>query len=203
MPASADLIGAQLVDGHRIRLETERMVLRETRDEDIDMLMDLDSDPEVRRYVRPGEPVSRSEMEREVMPRLTSHPNDDRDLGYWVAHRRVDGLAVGFFLLRPDKLLGEPMELGYRLYRADWGQGLATEGTRALIEDAFQRMGLPALTASVLEANRASARVLEKVGMHLRERFVCPPDWLPDTDDAQRAAVRYWLDLDGYPGDAS
>lgn len=194
MPASASFRGAQLVDGHRVRLETERLILRETRDEDIDLLMDLDSDPEVRRYVRPGAPVSREEMEREVMPRLTAHPNDDRDLGYWVAHRRSDGLAVGFFLLRPDKLLGDPMEVGYRLYRDDWGQGYASEGTSALVDEAFGRMGLQALTASVLIANRASARVLEKVGFREHSNFTCPEDWLPESSEAERAAVRYWLD---------
>src|SRR5690606_553796 len=61
--------------------------------------------------------------------------------------------------------------LGYRLVRAFWGRGLATEGVRALIRKGFAELGLERMVATTYEDNLASQRVMQKAGMTLVRRF--------------------------------
>lgn len=73
-------------------------------------------------------------------------------------------------------------ELGYRLRRRVWGQGLATEGSRALIDHAFAHLGMVRISAESMAVNTASRRVMEKSGMrHVRTFHGSFDDPLPGT----------------------
>ncbi|HEY1785946.1 MAG TPA: GNAT family N-acetyltransferase, partial [Pirellulales bacterium] len=63
------------------------------------------------------------------------------------------------------------VELGYRLARGHWGQGYATELSRALVQHAFDHVGLPQLVAIADTRNEASNRVLQKAGLHYRKTY--------------------------------
>ena len=109
---------------------------------------------------------------------------------FWIASEKGSDAFAGWFCLKPDRL--DPRaELGYRLRRAAWGRGLATEGGRRLVRHAFEGVGLDGLTAHALAANRASRRVLEKCGFALEGRFTYPPELLPGWTLEERQAVRY------------
>jgi RimJ/RimL family protein N-acetyltransferase len=86
-------------------------------------------------------------------------------LGTWAAQARSTGEFLGWFHLRPGS--GEGVELGYRLRRAAWNRGYATEGSRALIRQGFTDLGADRVFALTMTVNTASRRVMEKAGLTL------------------------------------
>ena len=162
--------------------------------EDADWLYELDSDPEVMRFISGGIPTPRETFLQVYLPRmLQSHPPGPQ-FGFWVGALCGSGEMVGWFHLRPEKLEPHEMELGYRLRKAFWRRGLATEGSLEFLRRAFKDWRLPSVVAHTLERNAASRRVMEKCGMKWERDFVYPEAWLPDLPENQRRAVRYRID---------
>src|ERR1700730_14066410 len=140
-------------------LETPRLRLRRLLRSDAPAFVALDSDVEVMRYIgsRGG---TREEIAERVRERIAS---DHGALGWWLIEGKDDGvLHVSAALLRMPA--GEDIEVAYRLARASWGRGLATEAAAMLASYAFTQVGLPRLVAVTFPENTASRRVLEKVG---------------------------------------
>jgi len=152
-----------------IYLQTERLILRRFTRDDVDNLVDLDSDPEVMRYLSGGTPTPRNVIENLILPRFLHSYERFPGLGYWAAIDRSTGAFLGWFCFSPPaEGRAEEVELGYRLRREAWGKGLATEGSRALIEKGFAELGVERVYANAYEENTASRRVMEKSGL----RFV-------------------------------
>ncbi|QVQ52697.1 GNAT family N-acetyltransferase [Spiractinospora alimapuensis] len=172
---------------------TERMRLRPITTDDVDNLVELDSDPEVMRYLSGGEATPRETVVDRNLPRLTRHYPGIGTFGYWAAETREDGEFLGWFEYRPlDVDSAEVVELGYRLRRAAWGRGLATEGARALIHWGFRELDVQRVTANTMAVNAASRRVMEKAGLiYLRGYFEHSPDGIPG---AEFGEVEYVLD---------
>ena len=182
-----------------ILLETPRLRLRRFVPADIDHLVELDSDPQVMRYISFGEPVSRERYEQQLMPRLLASYAAHPLLGYWAAELRATGVFVGWFHLRPDRYDPDEQELGYRLRRVAWGTGLATEAGLALVAHGFERVGADKISARALAANRASRRVMEKCGLRYERDFEWPEDVMPGRTSAERAGVKYSLRRPQWP----
>ncbi|MFL4474409.1 GNAT family N-acetyltransferase [Paeniglutamicibacter sp. MACA_103] len=162
----------------RILLQTARLALREFTADDAGLLVELDSDPRVMRYITDGVPTSREEIVAEHIPAYLGYHRQGPDFGFWVAQLRETGDFVGWFHLRPEPgHRAEEPELGYRLKHAFWGLGLATEGSRALIDHAFtaRSVAVTRVFASTMAVNIASRMVMEKCGMDLVRHFVA--DW--------------------------
>lgn len=176
-----------------ILLETERLRLRRFTADDVDRLVELDSDPEVMRYITYGVPTPRERYEREILPRWFALYESTPLLGYWAAELRADGSFLGWFHLRPDRFDGGEQELGYRLGRSAWGRGLATEGAQALVEHGFTHVGAEKISARTLAGNRASQRVMQKCGLAYERDFVYPEDVIAGRSAQERAAVKYSL----------
>ena len=174
-----------------ILLETPRLRLRRFGPADLDRLVELDSDPEVMRYITYGVPTSRERYESEILPRWLALYETAPLLGYWAAELHDGGEFVGWFHLRPDRFDAGEQELGYRLRRPAWGQGYATEGGRALVALGFERVGAAKISARTLRANRGSRRVMEKCGLAYECDFVYPEDVLAGRSEGERAAVKY------------
>ncbi len=153
-------------------LETARLVMRQFEPGDVDLLVALDNDPTVMRFVTGGAPTRREEIEKEVLPAFLAYYDRPGGYGFWAAVEKDSQEFVGWFHLRPapGAPLDEP-ELGYRLRRVAWGRGLATEGARALIDLAFTRLGARRVVAETMAVHLASRRVMEKVGMTLVREF--------------------------------
>jgi RimJ/RimL family protein N-acetyltransferase len=142
-------------------LDTPRLRLRRLRSSDEPALLALDSDPLVMRYVgSPPGARSAEETARRARERIVA---DHGHVGWWAIEGRNDGAfhGLGLLLPMPD---GADVEVGYRLARASWGRGIATEATSALIGYVFATLGLPRVVAVVYPDNRASRRVLDKLG---------------------------------------
>jgi RimJ/RimL family protein N-acetyltransferase len=119
----------------QVFLETERLVLRQFTDDDVDNLVELDSDPDVMRFINGGRPTPRHEIETDVLPTFLEYYERFAGYGFWAAVEKSTGRFVGWFHFRPAKdAHPDEIELGYRLRKSAWGKGYATEGSRALIQ---------------------------------------------------------------------
>ena len=186
-------------------LETERLVLRRFTDADVDLLVDLDGDPEVMRYITGGRPTPREEIRDEVLPAWLRWYERFPGYGFWAAAEKATGEFLGWFHLRPPEGASpdEP-ELGYRLRRSAWGKGYATEGSRALVRMAFTELGARRVYAETMVVNRGSRRVMEKAGLRLVRTFHQPwPDRIEGDEhgDVEYALTRAeWEELDAGEG---
>jgi len=174
-----------------ILLETNRLRLRHLTNDDIDLLVELDSDPEGMRYLTWGEPSPREWYVDDVMPRLLAGYASEPRLGTFAAEDRMTGEFFGWFHLRPDHIEPEEQELGYRLRRAVWGRGLATEGSKALLVHGFDLVGADKVCARTLATNLGSQRVMQKAGLRYERAFVFPLNIIPDRTETERSAVKY------------
>ncbi|MGL3806015.1 GNAT family N-acetyltransferase [Paeniglutamicibacter sp. R2-26] len=173
-----------------ILLQTTRLVMREFTENDADLLVALDSDPAVMHYISNGIPTSRAEVVAEQLPAFLAYHRESKHLGFWAAHRRATQEFLGWFHLRPEP--GRPEtepELGYRLRRACWGEGLATEGSRALIDHTFENTPATRITASTMAVHLASRRVMEKAGMGLARHF--DAEWPVHIEGDEHGDVEY------------
>jgi RimJ/RimL family protein N-acetyltransferase len=146
-----------------IFLETERLTLRRFTPADLDHLTSLNSDPEVMQFINGGQPTPRAEVRDRVIPNFLDCYERFGGLGYWAAEAIATGDFLGWFQFRPVPDAG--VELGYRLRRAAWHAGYATEGARAIVRTGFTEYGVDRVFARTLAANTASRRVLEKCGL--------------------------------------
>jgi RimJ/RimL family protein N-acetyltransferase len=178
----------------RVLLETERLILRQFTADDLDALVELNSDPEVTFFINGGRPIPRDELESDYLPAYLAYHEKNPDVGFFVAQEKASGEFVGWFHFRapPDKPADEP-ELGYRLRRSAWGKGYATEGSKALVDKGFRDLGVSRVTAETMVVNSRSRRVMEKVGMRqVRIFFAEWPDRIPGDEhgDVEYAITR-------------
>ncbi|QHY99289.1 Acetyltransferase (GNAT) family protein [Streptomyces sp. S4.7] len=166
-------------------LQTPRLRLRDCVEADLDRLLALDNDPGVKRFIDGGVPAAPETFRSEALPRLLGR-------GFWAAEEPSTGEWLGWFELRPLNDTGrEVVELGYRLHRAVWGRGYATEGARALVHKAFTELGTERITANTMTVNTGSRRVLEKAGLrYLRTYF---EEWPEVIDGSEQGDVEYAL----------
>jgi len=166
--------------------ETEHLQLRGFTDTEADaeLLFELDSDPEVMRFIGPfrGPTVEayRERIRTVWLPYYSPHSSR----GFWALHEKTAGQFVGWCFVRPAtdyKYAAEAgwtrpsdLELGYRLRRASWGRGLATEASTALVRLALADPSVTCIVAAALVPNRASTRVMEKIGMKRVREFAVP-----------------------------
>jgi RimJ/RimL family protein N-acetyltransferase len=168
-------------------------------DRHLELEAQLDSDPEVLRYIW-GRARSRDEVLTSHAQRMTL-AGQVHGLGYWMAfgsdgaspgsvapEHEDDGEFVGLMMLPPAHGPDQPddpsvCDLGYRLVRRYWRQGLASEASRALLRYAFETVGQNRVIAQTMTVNRGSRGVMETVGMrYVRTYFPSWDDPLPGAD---------------------
>jgi RimJ/RimL family protein N-acetyltransferase len=140
-------------------IETERLRLRPLAPEDRDALYVIYADPEVSRYLlTPPRSIEEFRQPFQQMVELSS------TLGMWVVISKADNRMIGRCGFYPFSEERTP-ELAYLLSRTYWGAGFATEAARRCLAYAFSEQSWAEVVAMVRPENRASARVLAKVGM--------------------------------------
>lgn len=177
----------------RIHLQTARLILRAFTRDDVELLVALDSDPAVMRYLNGGIPTPRDVITRNILPDfLKSYARRD-GYGVWAAEERATGEFIGWFGFQStdDARPGE-IALGYRLRRSAWGKGYATEGARALIRQGFTELGAQRIIARTYQDNLASRRVLEKAGLRLTRCYRLAPDDLAAEADTYVPGDAVW-----------
>lgn len=180
-----------------VLLETDRLALRPFAPQDLDLVLSLDSDPEVMRHLNGGRPATREETERETMPVLLRRfrcldTERGEGRGHWAAEDRASGAFLGWFEFRPvSPDSSAEVELGYRLHRRAWGRGLATEGARALVRLGFTELGVRRVTATTMTVNSRSRRVMEKSGLVFVRTFF--EEWPEVIEGSEHGDVEYAL----------
>ncbi|MGG7569373.1 GNAT family N-acetyltransferase [Streptomyces sirii] len=173
-------------------LETERLALRRFTADDADLLIELDSDPAVMRYLSGGEPTAPKVIRERHLPRiLAGYEKWGGKLGLFAAHEKDGGAFIGWFHLRPEPEgpLDEA-ELGYRLRQTAWGKGYATEGSRALLGKAFTELGVRMVWAATMSVNHGSRNIMEKLEMTLTDTLPTPSD-MEVIEGSEQGGVRY------------
>jgi RimJ/RimL family protein N-acetyltransferase len=192
---------------HPADLLTPRLRLRPMSAADAEDLHRQWNDPAVGRFLWDGQPVPRERVD-EVIARSAADFTA-RGFGLWTATLAPGGRVAGFSGLRVEADTGR-VELLYAFDHELWGRGLATEAGRAVLADAFTRLGLPVVYAGTNPANPASWRVLERLGMSRVARRPTPVEDLliyaraapydhGATMDAPSWLTRLATQLDGLP----
>lgn len=173
-------------------LQTERVTLRRFRVDDADLLIELDSDPAVMRYLSGGDTTAPELIrDRDLPSILAGYDRWAGAFGLFAAYEQAGGAFVGWFCLRPEREgPRDEAELGYRLRRAAWGRGYATEVSSALLAKAFTDLDVRVVWGATMALNRASQNVMEKVGMAVTQTLATPEDMLA-VEGAELGGYRY------------
>lgn len=182
-----------------LRLETPRLQLRSFAPDDAAELFALDHDPRVMQWIGPNALDSTQAYRERIETVYALYAARPDGLGLWAVWEKSAKRFLGWICLRPAGdyrfaaeagFQPEDAELGYRLAFAAWGRGFATEASRALIADIFDRQQCSTVVATALAGNRASIRVMEKSGLTFDGQFQLPGFEIP--------SVRYALKRDEF-----
>lgn len=160
-------------------LQTMNLTLSPCCPSDRADFIDLERDPEVMHFLNGGAVDHENTEPNDVtflMPRGT-------EPYIWTARRTANGEFVGWFCLFPES---ETLaEIGYRLRRKDWGQGLASEGASALVNWGFRAAGYDKVVACTMAVNHGSRRVMEKIGMRYTRTVSFDADHFPGSEQGE------------------
>jgi RimJ/RimL family protein N-acetyltransferase len=177
-------------------LTTQRMLIRQFTEADVDWLAALHGDPAVMRYIDDGRPVPAAVVADTTLPAILGDYSELPDgMGYFAAADRQTAAPLGWFGLRPpssaglDRRASGTAEVGYRLFPAVWGHGYATEGAMAMVGHAFTALDVDQVVATTMTANIGSRRVMEKAGLSLVRTFFVP--WPSYLQGAEHGDVEY------------
>ena len=192
-------------------LHTERLVLRRWTEEDREGFARINADPEVMRYRH--RTLSRQESD-DLMDDIEAC-FDRNGFGLWAVERTEDAELIGFIGLEvaSDDMPFRPLvHIGWHLAVDAWHHGYATEGAAAVLDFAFDRLGLSEVVAHTTARNERSRAVMRRLGMthdagddfdgpwyppgHPHRRFVlyrlAASDWRRQSRGPRRSVIREW-----------
>jgi ribosomal-protein-alanine N-acetyltransferase len=143
-------------------LRTGRLILRNWRDADREPFAALNMDPQVMEHFASGLPREQSDVFADRIRAAI----DEQGWGLWAVEVAETGEFIGFTGLQPCVGLPvEGVEIGWRLARAAWGHGFATEAAIAARDFGFTMLGLPEVVAVTATTNLRSQAVMRRIGM--------------------------------------
>lgn len=177
-----------------IHIETERLIVREHKAEDLEEYHLCVSDPAVMRYIIGFKQTMSVEESQAKLTEAIESAFEVPRVKYFLAITLKDSAryigSTGGTVVRQEKNSGI-MAIGYFLNKRFWNQGYATEATRALIGYVFENTGYHKIFACCNAANGASARVMQKCGLEkeslLRLHRYEEGSW---QDELQYAAIK-------------
>jgi len=165
-----------------IIIETERLILKQFCEADAKYLLELNSDPDVTRYVGEGAFNSLDEIyafiknygqyEKYKMGRLNMFDKQTGEFIGWCGLKFLEDI--------------DQVDLGYRLLKRHWGKGYATEASIACLDYGFNTLNLQKIIGTAMKENTASINVLEKLGLKYSH----------DTNDHGQLCVVYTITKD-------
>ncbi len=177
----AYICARQNLPNMQISIETERLLIRPLALSDDKGMFELDSDPEVHRFLG-RKPVQTIDECRKVIE-FVRQQYIDFGIGRWAVTEKENGDFVGWtgFKMMKDMVNGHTghYDFGYRLVRRFWGKGYATESGKAALEYGVRSLKFADIYGMTDVDNVASRRVLEKLGFRYVETFAydAEPNW--------------------------
>ncbi len=145
-------------------LTTDRLLLRHWREDDRAPFARMNADPEVMRHF-PG--TLEADASDALLDRISAEL-DQRGWGLWAMEERASGELLGFTGLAPvpfDAPFTPAVEIGWRMVRSHWGQGLASEAASAALAYGFEALALAEIVSFTFAGNDRSRAVMRRIGM--------------------------------------
>ena len=151
-------------------IETERLLIRPFKMEDIEPSYIMNLDAEVSRYTGDGGIVSKKEIERRIVENVFGD-YEKYGFGRLAVELKGENKFIGFTGLKYLEDMDE-VDLGYRFMKKYWGKGIATESAQACVNLGFNTLELKRMIAMVLPENIDSIRVLEKLNFEYEKDII-------------------------------
>lgn len=155
-------------------IETERLLLREFLSSDDEGMFQLDSNPNVHKYVG-KKPVTHIDESRAYIE-FVHQQYKDFGIGRWAVVLKETNTFIGWsgikFITATINNHQDFYEIGYRFIEEHWGKGYATEAGKAFIDYAFNEMKVKAIYAYADKENASSRNTLEKLGLKYVNSFI-------------------------------
>ena len=154
-------------------LESDRLYFREFTIDDAQLLIDLNSNPEVTRYTGDGA-VENLKVGEKILTDIIL-PQYKNKIGRWAVHLKSNNEFIGWCGL---KFIAEDNEidLGYRFFQNHWGKGYASESAKAVMNYGVNTLKLKNIIARAAKENTASIKVIKKLGMVYLKDDMCAHD---------------------------
>jgi ribosomal-protein-alanine N-acetyltransferase len=146
----------------RIVFQSARLYFREFTEDDVALLLDLDSNPNVLKYMHRPVPTLQNvtdELHKRILPHYKLY-----GYGRWGIYLKPGNTFIGASGLKFLREFTET-DMGYQFKEDYWGKGYGYEAAKAVIDYGFESLKLPAIFAKALPANIASWKIMEKCGM--------------------------------------
>lgn len=157
-------------------LETERLILREILETDLDGMFELDSNATVHKYLG-NKPIATKEQAVEIIGFIRKQ-YEELGIGRFAAIEKSSGDFIGWSGLKlnageKEELNGiqDFIDIGYRFIPKYWGKGYATESSLATLKFGFEEMNYPVIYGAAETANVASNKILQKIGLNFVNDF--------------------------------
>jgi ribosomal-protein-alanine N-acetyltransferase len=155
------------------QIETERLLLREFLESDLENLFEMESNPNVHIFV--GKKPLKQIDEARAYIQIIQQQYKDFGTGRWAVVLKETGEFIGWsgikFITKEINNHKDFYEIGYRFNEKHWGKGYATESGKAFMDHAFNNMKVDAVYAYADEGNDNSRKILEKLGLHYVNTF--------------------------------
>lgn len=183
--------------------ETDRLYIRNWRDEDLDLMHVINSDEDVMAFF----PGRRNRQQCAELLQVLKKQIAETGYGFFALERKDSGQPIGFGgLAMPDlePILPEgTVEIGWRLATPHWREGYATEAAKALLRLGFRDRGLDEIVSFAVFNNHRSLAVMERIGMKPDPSRSFDHPRIPDTHPQLRRHTLYalnrndWLEMEG------
>jgi ribosomal-protein-alanine N-acetyltransferase len=169
----------------KIFIETEKFILREFLETDVQGIYALDSDPEVHKYLG-NKPITSMDAALATIQHVRKQ-YEENGIGRWAIIDKASNEFMGWAGLKYEQNLRTNFnyyDIGYRLLRKYWGKGIASEAAKVSLEYGFNQLNLNEIFAAAQVDNAASNKILTNIGLKFVETFEF------------RGAVNNWYKLD-------
>ena len=145
-------------------LETPRLIMRQWKNDDYSAFARMNACPTVMKYF----PEPMSSRDSNLLADKISALIEQNGWGLWALEEKCSGRFLGFTGLHPvaeDLPFYPAVEIGWRLDKAYWGQGFATEAAASALRLAFEVLGLERVVSFTATINQPSIQVMKRLGM--------------------------------------
>ncbi|WP_282074064.1 GNAT family N-acetyltransferase [Polaribacter atrinae] len=160
----------------KFHLETERLILRELRITDLEGIFELDSNPEVHKYL--GKKTIKTKEEAKKMIEFILKQYKENGIGRFAVIEKSTGNFIGWSGLKLNKGTKESLngfqdfiDIGYRFIPRYWKKGYALESAIACLEYGFKTMNLDIIYGAAETENIGSNKILQKIGLQFVNEF--------------------------------
>ncbi|CAM1368116.1 GNAT family N-acetyltransferase [Tenacibaculum xiamenense] len=158
-------------------LETENLILRQFQETDVSHIFELDSNPEVHKYLG-NKPISTYKQAEEIISFFLEQ-YEQRKIGRFATFEKSSGDFIGWSGLKlnsgnKEELNGftKFIDIGYRLIPKFWGKGYATESATKCLDFGFRAMNYDIIYGAAETANNGSNKILQKIGLKFVNDFI-------------------------------